>query len=270
MRLTVIISTYNKPDWLEKTLWGYAAQTYRDFEIIIADDGSGEETRARIDLLRTQTGLPIRHVWHADDGFRKSEILNRAIEATTTEYVLFTDGDCIPRHDFLATHARYARPGALLSGGYFKLPLAVSEAITREDILSGAAFTLPWLHAHGITDIRRIKFAFPDWAGAIANHLTTTRPTFNGCNASAWTADIRRVNGYDERMRYGGQDRELGARLINAGIRPRQIRYNAIALHLDHTRPYRNEEALALNQEIRNQTRTAKVVWSQFGILKDR
>lgn len=270
MRLTVIISTYNKPDWLELTLWGYSVQTHRDFEIIIADDGSGDDTRERIDRLRAETGLPIRHVWHPDDGFRKSEILNRAIEAVTTDYLLFTDGDCIPRRDFLAAHVRFARPGTLLSGGYFKLPQAVSEAVAREDIFSGAAFTLPWLRAHGVRNCRCLKFALPEWLCAAANHLTTTRATCNGCNTSAWTADVLRVNGFDERMHYGGQDRELGERLVNAGIRPVQIRYHTTLLHLHHSRPYRNAPTLAFNEALRRTTRSTRTTWCDFGIVKRR
>lgn len=270
MRISVVISTYNKPDWLEKTLWGYSAQSYRDFEIIIADDGSGEVTRARIEFMRAQTGLSIRHIFHEDDGFRKSVILNRAIEEIATDYVLFTDGDCIPRDDFLAVHARYAQPGTYLSGGYFKLPLATSEAITRSEILSGEAFTLPWLIAkRGVDKFRAVKFAFPAWLSNTANLLTTTRATFNGCNTSAWTADIRRANGFDERMRYGGEDRELGERLENAGIRPRQIRYSAHILHLDHARAYQNDETLALNLAIRKQTIEEKSSRTGYGIVRD-
>lgn len=270
MRMTVVISTYNKPDWLEKTLWGYSAQSFRDFEIIIADDGSGEDTRARIEFMRAQTGLPIRHIFHEDDGFRKSVILNLAIEAVATDYVLFTDGDCIPRCDFLAAHARYAQPGTFLSGGYYKLPIEISQAITDAEILSSEAFKFPWLVTkRGVDKLRAIKFVLPGWLSNAAYLLTTTRATFNGCNTSAWTADIRRANGFDERMRYGGQDRELGERLVNAGICPRQIRYSALLLHLDHSRSYRNEESLAQNLAIRKQTVEEKLDWTGYGIMKD-
>ena len=102
MTIGVIISTYNNPRWLEKTLWGYEHQLLKADEIIIADDGSGEETRQLIG--RYAQRLPIRHVWHEDRGFRKTTILNRALEQATADYLVFTDQDCIPRADFLATH----------------------------------------------------------------------------------------------------------------------------------------------------------------------
>ncbi|HYR08049.1 MAG TPA: glycosyltransferase, partial [Longimicrobium sp.] len=102
MRLSVIVSTYNKPRDLERVLHGYAAQTDRRFELLVADDGSGPETAAVIDRVRREAGLPIVHVWHEDRGFRKSEIMNRAIAASTGDYLLFTDGDSIPRADLVA------------------------------------------------------------------------------------------------------------------------------------------------------------------------
>ena len=95
MTIGVIISTYNNPAWLEKTLWGYLCQDRMADEIIIADDGSGEETRMLIE--RYKKLLPIKHVWHEDDGFRKTVILNKAIVAATADYLVFTDQDCVPK-----------------------------------------------------------------------------------------------------------------------------------------------------------------------------
>ena len=130
MNASVILSTYNSVEWLEKVLWGYSAQTYTDFEIVIADDGSGEETRRRIEELKALIAIPIVHVWHEDDGFQKTKILNKAILAARSDYLIFTDGDCVPRKDFVATHMQYREPGYFLSGGYFKLPMDISKAIT--------------------------------------------------------------------------------------------------------------------------------------------
>lgn len=141
MSIGVIISTYNNPTWLEKTLWGYTAQSLKADEIIIADDGSGGETRQLIDGYAGI--LPIKHVWHEDKGFRKTKILNEALKAATADYLVFTDQDCVPRNDFIETHVAFAEKGYILSGGYFKLPMSISRQLTREDIVSGRAFRLP-------------------------------------------------------------------------------------------------------------------------------
>ena len=99
--------------------------------------------------------------------------------------------------------------------------------------------------------------------------LTTTRATFNGCNSSAWREDVLRVNGFDERMEYGGLDRELGERLINAGVRPKQVRYRILCVHLHHERGYVREEAVRFNRSIREATCRQGSVWTPYGIRKD-
>ncbi|HUF51022.1 MAG TPA: glycosyltransferase [Longimicrobiales bacterium] len=124
MRLSVIITTYNQPEWLEKVLRGYAVQDFRDFELIVADDGSDERTALLLPRMETHLGVPLLHIWHHDTGFRKCTILNRAIRAATGDLLVFSDGDCIPRRDFLAAHQLLSRAGCFLSGGYVKLTAA--------------------------------------------------------------------------------------------------------------------------------------------------
>lgn len=252
MKLSVIMTTYNSPLWLEKVLWGYSVQTHPEFEVIVADDGSGPETSELIERMRDETGLNIRHIWQEDDGFRKCRILNKAIAATDSDYLVFTDGDCIPRWDFLAVHAAEAEPGRFLSGGYHKLPMETSEAISKDDILSGRCFDLKWLKAHGLkASYKNSKLTATPGRARVFNRLTPTKCNFKGSNASAWREDILRVNGFDERMAWGGLDREIGVRLVNAGIRPKHVRYNAIVIHLDHKRGYKNPELVASNKALR-------------------
>ena len=123
MDISVILATYNQPEWLEKVVWGYAAQLHRSFEIVVADDGSTPETAVLISRLQHDTGIKIQHVWHEDRGFRKCRILNKAILTASHDYLVFSDGDCIPRQDFLTAHVRHAAPGRFLSGGLVRLPM---------------------------------------------------------------------------------------------------------------------------------------------------
>jgi len=269
MKIGVIISTYNNPAWLEKTLWGYSAQTRPADEIIIADDGSTEETRALINTFRDV--LPIKHIWHEDNGFLKNIILNRAIVAAESEYLIFTDQDCVPRYDFVEVHEMCAWKGMgyFLSAGYFKLPLELSKNITKEDIISGRAFDGGWLLKNGLPKkLHHLKFLFKPYPilTAIFNTITTRSPTWNGCNASGWRDDIIHVNGFDNRMKYGGEDRELGERLVNIGIKPKQISYSAVTLHLDHRRPYVNQELLIKNKQYRLEVRRSKITETPNGI----
>jgi hypothetical protein len=104
---------------------------------------------------------------------------------------------------------------------------------------------------------------------ALFDAITTTRPTFNGHNASAWKTHLFRINGFDERMGYGGLDRELGERLCNAGVRARQIRHRAVCVHLDHPREYVRVPVLQRNQSIRLATREQRLTWTNYGIRQD-
>jgi glycosyltransferase involved in cell wall biosynthesis len=269
MRASVIISTYNAPEWLQKVLWAYCVQDHRDFEVIIADDGSGNETRQVIDDFRLNTHLDIKHVWHEDCGYRRQTILNKAIKTSTTDYLIFTDGDCIPRKDFVGTHVRMARRGCFLSGGYCKLNMEMSKAITFENIVSQDAFDIKWLSGFGTLGFSQTRKLF--LKGGLAttmDMITTAKATFNNCNSSAWKKDILAVNGYDERMLYGGSDREIGERLKNYGIYGLQIRHRAIVVHLEHERSYKTQESIERNTHIRNKTRVQKVRWTPHGIVQ--
>lgn len=267
MNLSVIIATYNMPEWLEKVLWGYENQTYKNFEVIIADDGSGDETRQLIADFRANSMLNITHLWHEDEGYRRQTILNKAIISAKNEYILFTDGDCIPRADFVAKHVEFAEKGKFLSGGYCKLPMDLSKRINKEDIITQRCFGLEWLKLNGLTGSsqQRKLGAQGKWA-AFLDFVTPANASFNNCNTSAWKEDLLAVNGYDERMRYGGPDREIGERLENYGVKGKQIRHRAVCLHLDHPRGYKTKESLARNLEIRKNTRQNKVVETLYGI----
>jgi glycosyltransferase involved in cell wall biosynthesis len=267
MKLSVIMATYNTPVWLEKVLWGFSVQTHDDFEIIIGDDGSTAETAELISRMKKATGMDIRHVWQSDKGFRKCRVLNKAILHAQSEYLVFTDGDCIPRRDFLEVHAREAGPGRYLSGGYHRLPMSTSKAISKEDILNGCCFSLDWLISHGLgRSFKNLKLVASYGQAGIFNRITPTRCTFKGSNSSAWLKDILNVNGFDERMPYGGLDRELGVRLINSGVRPKHVRYNAIVIHLDHSRQYSNPAAIAANKALRVSNARRKVCRTEYGI----
>lgn len=255
MRCTVIMSTYNQPRWLELVLTGFLVQTRHPDQVIVADDGSGADTRSVITAMQQQAPFQLDHVWHEDQGFRKTRILNAALAKAEGDYVIFTDGDCIPTPTFVERHLQLAAPHRFLSGGYVKLPMAVCEHITVEPVRLRQATSPTWLRAHGMPAVSALlKLQRSLAVGRCLDALTTTRPTWNGHNASTWRNVLWAANGFDERMVYGGEDRELGERLENAGIRGRQVRYRIGCVHLDHSRGYVSPEGIAANNAIREET----------------
>ncbi len=263
---TVVISTYNQPKWLEKVLWSYEFQTFKHFEIIIADDGSEAKTKDLIDNFKLDSKLNINHIWQEDKGFRKTKILNKAILASKADYLIFTDGDCIARNDFIETHLRLKKENTVLSGGYYKLNENISLIISKADIEKQNCFNFEWLEPQGQKwDFKANKLSTSTFKTNLLNAITPTKATFDGMNASCYKSDLYAVNGFDERMTYGGEDRELGERLMNNGVKFKQIRYSAICLHLYHERPYAQAEN-CLNSEIRKNTKNKKLTTTDFGI----
>lgn len=269
LKISVIVSTYNAEEWLKKVLWGFNQQTFKNFEVVIADDGSKPATKELLDQMSKELFYPIVHVWQEDDGFQKSRILNKAVVACRTDYIIMTDGDCIPREDFVHVHYINKEPGYFISGGYYMLPMNISKLISLEDIEQQRCFDIHWLKEKGIPKtFKNNKLTASGLISKVLNWVTPTNASWNGHNSSGWKHDILNVNGFDERMQYGGQDRELGERLFNFGIKSKQLRYSAVCVHLDHKRGYKTPESIAKNQGIRKKTKKEKRVWTFYGITK--
>ena len=258
-KISIVISTYNSEEWLKKVLWGFNCQLFKDFEVVIADDGSGPKTKELLEEIRNEVFYPLMHVWQEDDGFQKSKILNKAITACTSDYIIMTDGDCIPREDFVEVHYINKEVGYFISGGYYMLPMNISKMITKDDIEKQRCFNIHWLKEKGIPKtFKNNKLTAKGIISILLNTFTPTNASWNGHNSSGWKKDILNVNGFDERMQYGGQDRELGERLVNFGIKSKQLRYSAVCVHLDHKRGYKTPESIAKNQAIRKETKLQK------------
>lgn len=270
MEVSVIITTYNAENWLRKVLVGFSVQTETDFEIVIADDGSTDATKAVIAEFSSKFKYPIVHVWHPDEGFQKSKILNRAIVRSNSDYLLFTDGDCIPRADYVAVHVHHKEVGYFLSGGYFKLPMDLSHKIDETDIISQRCFNVKFLRSNGLKNsFKLIKLTQKKLLARFMNWVTPTKRSWNGHNASGFKSDLLAINGFNQDMQYGGLDRELGERLFIAGLLSKQIRYSAVCLHLDHARGYFSKDGWNKNLAIRAYNKKHKIAITPNGIKQN-
>lgn len=267
--IAVIIATYNWPEALRLVLWGYAAQRDRDFRIIIADDGSGPETARVVDEMRVATGLHITQLWHEDRGWRKGEILNRAIVAAKDDYLILTDGDTIPRDDFVAVHRRVASRGVYAAGMTLRLPQELSARVTADDVRSGRVTDRRWLAAEGVRLGRHVLRCFRSYAlNRTLDWITTSRRRLRGLNAAAFRDDLLAVNGFANGLPYGGMDAELGDRLDNYGLQHRRVRFRAMTVHLWHKRPWRDPEKVQANRAVRARVRTERIIRTPNGIAE--
>lgn len=234
-KISVIVTTYNWPEALDATLTSLIGQTDRDFEIIVADDGSTEQTRHVIDRLRAASPVSVVHVWHPDEGFRAAAIRNRAIAAASGEYLVLMDGDCFVTADFVATHRALMQPGYFVSGKRSFLREAITQrCLAGRTPRHGRA---GWL-LRGLANqcTRPLQFLHLPFAGLRYSHETDWRKV-QTCNIAVWKADADRINGFDERYQgHGLEDSDFILRLLRAGVKRKRGDYASIVLHLNHPR----------------------------------
>jgi len=272
VKISLIVSTYNRPLALERTLWGLCCQTRQDGEILIADDGSTAETAELVARFQADSPLNLVHVWHEDRGFRKGRILNQAIVRAAGDYLIFLDGDCIPRNDFVAAHCRLAQPHSYIAGGsHIEIPSGLHADIRREDVASQRVFQIAWLVSRGMTVGKyRFRLTRNPWLARLLDTLTPRSGVLVGANSSAWKNDILAVNGFDETHTYGSDDKELGVRMTNNGVKSRRLKYSLVCLHLSHSRAYASPDRVAENKRKLQQIRAERVIWTPHGIDRAR
>jgi glycosyltransferase involved in cell wall biosynthesis len=238
VKASVIVSIYNKFEYLERVLAGLERQSLRDFEVVLADDGSSAETIARIERYRATSGFRLRHVWQEDRGFRKTAILNRAVVESRTDYLVFIDGDCVPHHRFVEAHLAPRRPGLVLAGRRVELSPELTDWLTVERIRGGAidpglVVRVFWDSIRGTTRHAEKGIYAP---APLARILPQRYNGLLGCNFSLHKQDLLDINGFDERYQApgGGEDTDPELRLTWAGKRLRSVKNRAIQYHLHH------------------------------------
>jgi len=236
LRTAVIVTTYNRPDALAAVLAGYLAQRGAQFELVIADDGSGDETRNVVEQFKSHAPFPVTHVWHDDRGFRAAAIRNRAVAATSADYIVFSDGDCVPARRFVEQHQRLAEQGWFVAGNRVLLSAAFTDRALRDRLPLHAWSLSAWMGAWARRDVNRWFPLLEVPAGALRKFAPRRWKGVKTCNFAAWRDDLVLVNGLDETYSgWGMEDSDLVIRLLHAGIRHKSARYAAPVFHLWHT-----------------------------------
>jgi len=234
--MAVIVSTYERPDALDAVLRSLAEQTYRRFEVVVADDGSGPDTRELVERRAQESDLELRHVRQEDRGYRLATIRNRAAAATEQPYLIFLDGDCLVRPDYVERHASLAEAGRFVHGSRVRLDPGLSQfATTREATAIGRWSAVRWLgewlrgRVDRFTPLLRVPL------GPLRRVSPRRWRGVKGCNLALWRSDFLAVNGFDEGFEgWGFEDNDLVVRLIRNGVRRKEGRYAVPVLHLWH------------------------------------
>jgi glycosyltransferase involved in cell wall biosynthesis len=242
--ISVIITTYNRPDALSAVVQACFAQDDRDFEIIIADDGSTHNTRDCVAALRARAPVPLKHVWQEDLGFRAARVRNLGTAAASGDYIIFLDGDCVPQSNFIRKHRQLAQRGYLVQGSRILLSEQGTARVLGQHIdlqRLAAGEKLAWRRSGALNKVLPLLLPLPD-LGRTSRRFTWRR--IKSCNLAVWRSDLDRVNGFDESfLGWGHEDSDLVVRLFNAGVMRKDGAYATEVFHLWHKENRRDQES---------------------------
>ena len=267
-KATIIAAFYNKIDYLKLVLAGFERQTTKEFELIIADDGSVENVVAEINNIQTSCSFPIKHVWQEDNGFRKNKILNKAINEAKSDYLIFIDADCVPHRGFVEGHLNFADENISLTGRRVNLSEKITSVLSEQNVREGYLEKKFFKQA-----VNGIFGESVDVEKGIYIHNKFLLSLFNkknrgllGCNFSLFKNDLTKINGFDERYEAPsiGEDSDVQFRLELSGVKIKSIKHVAVQYHLFHKLQERPQRNLALFDEVQKN----KLAFTPFGLTK--
>ena len=236
--LTLVVAVYNAVKYLEFVFAALQRQTFTDFEVIVADDGSGPAMKELIDTASPRLPFPVKHVWQPDSGFRKNAILNKAITAAETNYLIFIDGDCVPHHEFIRDHAEHRKEMGILCGRRVNYSKQITERLTLDHIQAGRferlspSVLLDGLMARSsnLEDAIRLESSF------LRTLLHWNKARILGCNFSVQKDLLQRINGFNEDYQAPGlgEDSDIGFRMELIGAKLLTLLYLAVVYHMYH------------------------------------
>jgi glycosyltransferase involved in cell wall biosynthesis len=248
----VIIPVYNAVRALELVLTGYCRQSLRDFEVFIADDGSGPEVRTFIDVFARHAPFPVKYTFQPDEGFRKARILNQAVRESSAHYLIFADADCIPHSHFIEAHRAGSGSRIVLCGRRVNLSKRTSDGLTPQDVLAGR---LERVTPARVLDVLLRRGGHWDEGFVLRNRtlyrwVNREEATLLGSHFSLERSLLEEINGFNEDfVGYGGEDTEIECRLRRAGAGLRWVRHRAIQYHLYHPSRISNPANLAVLEQ---------------------
>ena len=259
---SLIISTYNWPDALRLCLTSVSEQSVLPAEVIIADDGSTQETAKVVNEFQKFANIEIKHVWHPDDGFRLAAIRNKAIAEVSGDYIIQIDGDLILHSHFIAGHLALKKDRYFVAGSRVMLSKRSTENLLTHKSIDVKKYSRPQLDMNAIRNSLLRNFL-------ATRYKAKGKHTFyaKGCNMAFFKTDLIKVNGYNETFTgWGSEDREITIRLMNAGVKKLFLKNGGICYHLYHTSPSKEKEMQ--NEELMNKAIVSKSTWAEDGLNK--
>lgn len=263
--ISVIVATYNRPDALAACLRALEAQTDRNFEIVIADDGSDQKTGGMITEHARRMKIPLKHAWHPDTGFCLAEIRNRAIRISEGSYCVFLDGDCIPRPDFVAAHRALMEPGWFVTGNRLLLSESITKRVLEQNLEPERWGLFKWLLQRLRGDVNRVSPLFGMSLGFLRKRHPRRWKGARGSNMAFWRSDLNAVDGFDAAFTgWGREDSDIFIRMIRSKVFRKDGRFGTAVIHLWH--PEADRSKLADNEQQLADMRASRRLRAQQGL----
>ncbi|WP_417351853.1 glycosyltransferase family 2 protein [Flavobacterium alkalisoli] len=257
MRTSLLVSTYNWPQGLKVVFKSLKEQTVLPDEVLIADDGSKEETKLLIEQFKNEISIPVKHFWQEDNGFRKSKILNKAVAGSDSDYIIQIDGDCIMHRNFIEDHINAAERNMYLYGARVNILEDAVKEVLENKITSFSFFSK-------LIKNKTRSLHIPFLAGMYKPHKEYS-DKFRGCNVSYWKSDFIAVNGYNESFEgWGREDSDLIIRMGNNGVIAKRLRYAGIVFHIHHK--INSRDNFEANDRIQQETIEKKIIRCEQGV----
>jgi len=260
MKVALLITTYNWPEALELVLLSVQSQTTYPNEIIIADDGSTEDTKHLISKFKKSISVDVKHIWHEDVGFTKTVILNKALKEISSDYIIQVDGDVILHKNFIKDHIKLAEENVYLFGSRISIKKEYSKKV-----LSDKTIKFHWMNKGLLRKTRAIYLPF--LSSYLSKKSQENSGKLRGCNMSYWKKDAIAINGYNEDfIGWGYEDFNFAQRLLYAGVTSKRIKHMAIQFHIYHKEaPKGNTE---IGDKIQIETAENKITKCKNGLVK--
>lgn len=268
--LSLIIAVYNKPENLRLILAACNRQTFKDFEVIIADDGSGRQIADLVYDSRKKYEFVIKYLWHEDEGWRKNTMLNKAIRASDSDYLVFMDGDCVPHGRFLEDHFAEREEGKVLCGRRVEMSERWSGQLTIEQIESRNYERI------GLVELwENITHKTLNIEEGLRLNSKLLSKTFHpkvrgilGSNFSIFKKDLEAINGFDELYNGPGcgEDSDIQFRLSLVGVGCKPLRHKGIQFHIYHPRTLGSQACIRRFEEVKQKGE----FWCEHGLSQKK
>lgn len=256
MKTSLIITTYNWKEALAAVLESVSRQSELPDEVVIADDGSREDTKELIANFAKDFPVPLIHSWQEDEGFQLSKSRNRAIAKACGDYIIMIDGDIVLSKDFIRSHKAAAKPQWFVQGGRVLANADISQRVMQDKLV-------PHLFLKGIRN--RHNSISNGLLSKIFSYRRDNDKSTRGCNMAFWKSDLIEVNGFNQEfIGWGREDSEFVHRMLNAGKHRLYLKFAGIGYHLYHKEQSR--ASLKENDEILEATIKNKLRRCQRGL----